>query len=58
MKSATAAAEAVNPGIRRKALSALFASLVGVALGYLASMPSTITTGHLPFSGSYRAIGW
>ena len=58
MKSATAAAEAVNPGIRRKALSALFASLVGVALGYLASTPSTTTTGHLPFSGFHRAIGW
>jgi hypothetical protein len=58
MKSTTAAAEAVNSGIRRKALSALFASLVGVALGYLASMPSTITTGRLPLSGFPRAIGW
>jgi hypothetical protein len=58
MKSATVAAEAVNSGIRRKALLALFAGLVGVALGYLASMPNTVSTGHLAFSGFHRAIGW
>ncbi len=58
MKSATTATGSISISARRKALLALCASLVGVALAYTASPPKTTTIDHSPGSAFHRMIGW
>ena len=56
MKSATASVQVNGTNVWRKAVLALCASLVGVALAYVASPPKATATD--PVFGFHRMTGW
>ena len=56
MRSATAPVQVNGANVWRKAVLALCASLVGVALAYVASPPKAIATD--PVFGFHRMTGW
>ena len=56
MRPATAPMQVNGANLWRKAVLALCASLVGVALAYLASPPKAIATD--PVFGFHRMTGW
>jgi hypothetical protein len=56
MRSATVPVQVNGTNVWRKAVLALCAGLVGVALAYVASPPRAIATD--PVFGFYRMTGW
>jgi hypothetical protein len=56
MRSAALPVQVNGTSVRRKAVLALCASLVGVALAYIASPPKATATD--PVFGFYRMTGW
>ena len=56
MRSATAPVPVNGTNVWRKAVLALCASVVGVALAYVASPPKAIATD--PVFGFHRMTGW
>ena len=58
MRSATEPVQVNGTNVWRKAVLALCASLVGVALAYIASPPGTSITAPPSVFGVHRVTGW